>query len=107
EHSGDLLRSHIRLRVPECVATIPRAFNEMRARDLRESLDVVERESKRTIHESVDHQAMLGRIDDGDARVMPLEVQVTRRDRSGEILQWRERAANGLADGCARRLHGG
>ena len=56
------------------------------ADDLRKTLDVGEGKFQRPVDQPVDQQAMPGRIDERDTRVMHLEVQVGRRDGAGEIL---------------------
>jgi hypothetical protein len=54
--------------------------------DRRESLEIGKREHRRALDHPVDQQRVALRIDLGDAAVMPLEVQVGRRDGSVEIL---------------------
>ena len=61
---------------------VARAFDEMNARHLREAFDVVERERRRTIDESVHEQRVLRRIDARHAGVVSLEVKIRRRDRA-------------------------
>ncbi len=87
----------IELRAAPLHAAIGRAFQEMDAVDAREALHVVKREDQRLVDQAMHHQPVVGRIDLGDAGMMPLEAQPVRRDDAVERMQRRE------ADGGFRR----
>jgi hypothetical protein len=84
--------------------SIAGALDEDRARDLWKSFQVGEREERRPIYKSVNEKTVTGGIDERNARVVDLEVQVGRRDRTGEILERCKRAAGHRARGRTRRL---
>ena len=77
----------------------------MDAADGGEALEVREREHHRPLDHAVDQQRVGLRIDLGNTAVMPLEVQVGRRDRAVEILMGRARGI--AAARLALRLFGG
>jgi len=66
------------------------AFDEVCARDLRKPLEISEREQRRPLYQSVNEKTMTRRIDERNAGVMNLEMQIRRRDRAGEILERRK-----------------
>src|SRR5258708_3095449 len=64
------------------------ALDEMSAGYGRQALEIVHGETQRTIHQAVDCEAMLRRIDVGQVGgVLLHEVEPGRRDDSGIILQ--------------------
>ena len=102
-HAVDLLRRHVRLRRAIRRASVARALDEVRARHRRKALEVGERELERTVDEAVNEQRVLRGIDRRRAGVDAREVEIRRRDRSGERLQRRERRARDFADRRTRR----
>src|SRR6266481_7644274 len=65
------------------------ALQEMNPGYGRQALEVVQGETQRTIHQAVDREAMLLRIDLGEVGgVLLHEVEVGRRDDSAVILKW-------------------
>ena len=71
-------------------AAIGGAFDEMNSRYRWESLDIFHREQEGSLHQTVDQEPVLGRIDQRQASVITLEKQPVGRDDSGLMLQWRE-----------------
>src|SRR5260370_3517418 len=60
----------------------------MNARLRRRAPDVIHGEDERLVDEAMEHQAVLLRIDRGDAGMMALVEQSVRRDDAVEVLQW-------------------
>ncbi len=60
----------------------------MDARFRWEAPDVIHGEDQRLVDEAMEHQAVLRRIDRGDAGMMALVEQSVRRDDAVEVLQW-------------------
>jgi hypothetical protein len=56
-------------------AGITRAFDEVQTRDRRKAPQLFHRESQRSIDKTMKQQLMLSRVNRGDTRVMPLEMQ--------------------------------
>src|SRR5262249_4695308 len=71
---------------------------EVDAIDARIALQLLQSEDQRPLHEPMDHQAMIGGIDLGNAAMMPLEAEPVRRDDAFELVQRRE-ADGGLPRG--------
>ena len=70
-------------------AEVSGALEEVDAADRGKALEIGEREHHRPLDHPVDQQRVALRIDLGNAAVMPLEVQVGRRDRAVQILMRR------------------
>src|SRR5262249_47205076 len=66
---------------------VARALEEVDPGDHRIAEQGIHGEDQRTLHHAVDEKAMLGRVDVGDAAVMPLEMQAARRDHAVERFQ--------------------
>ena len=82
--AGDLLRRQISGRA--AAAEVAGAFEEVHAAHGRESLEIGERENRRPLDHAVNQERVALWIDLGHAGMMPLEVEVGRRDRPAEIL---------------------
>ena len=100
--AGDLLRREIGRRA--AAAEVAGAFEEVDAADGGEALEIGEREHHRPLDHAVDQQRVGLRIDLGHAAVVPLEMQIGRRDRAVEILV--RRAGRRDAARLALRLFG-
>jgi hypothetical protein len=81
---GRLARAH------DLAAGRAGAFHEIGTRHRREALEIGERVFHRPIDHAVDDQAVLRRINIGDAGVMTLIVQARRRDGAVAVLQRRK-----------------
>ena len=65
------------------------ALHEMNPGYRRQTLQIIHGQTERTIHQAVDREAMLLRIDFGEVRgVLLHEVQLGRCDDSPVILKW-------------------
>ena len=66
------------------------AFDEVDARNAGQAHQVVHGEDAFALDQTVDHQAVLGRIDVPPALVVTLKVQAAGRDDAEEALKWRK-----------------
>ncbi len=90
-HHAVRVLAAVQLRAAPLHAAIRRAFEEIDAvHPVRETLQILEREDHRLFDQAVDHQAVLRRIDFGDAAVMTLETKSARRDDAVELMERRE-----------------
>ena len=79
---------------------IARAFHEQDARDGGKAFQILHRIFHRLVHHAVNDQAVLRRVDGGNAIVMALEMQARGRDDAPQRLQRRE--GGGAAGGDSR-----
>ena len=89
-HHAVRVLAAIELRAAPFHSGIRRAFAEIRAVDARHALEIIEREDQRLVDEAVHDQPVIGRIDFGDAGMMPLEAEPVRRDDAVERMERRE-----------------
>jgi hypothetical protein len=80
----------IQLRAAPLHAAIGRAFEEVDPVFAREALQVLHGEDQRRVDQAVDHQPVIGRIDDRRAAMVTLEAQPVRRDDAVKLMQRRE-----------------
>jgi hypothetical protein len=80
----------VQLRPAPFHARIRRAFEEIGPVLPREAHDVFHREHQRRVHQPVDHQPVLPRVDLGDAGMVAFETQPVGRDDPLHLVQRRE-----------------
>ena len=89
-HHAVRVLAAVELRAAPFHSGIGGAFAEMRAVDARHALQIIEREDQRLVDQAMHDQPVIGRIDFGDAGMMPLEAQSVRRDDAVERVDRRE-----------------
>ena len=77
---------------------VPGALEEIDARHGRKADEIVHREDERPLHQPVQHQPVLRRIDVGHPAVLALEGHAGRSDDAVQVLERRERHALGRHD---------
>ena len=102
----ELLHGGLQRLVGEHSGAVAAALDEMLARDHRITQQLLDRVFQRLLHHAVDDEAVLRRIDVGNARMQDGEVQRVRRDRAVEHLQRRARVLGArLALGIGQDAH--